>query len=89
MFKIFFEGAYECDQIYKTYCSIKNFGITDFVVFDDVNKITVVITLTSPGILIGRGGETIDSLKKYYNDMLFDEFNKPISIDLIESKLWY
>lgn len=39
-------------------------------------------------MLIGKGGETIDSLKKYYNDMLFDEFNKRISIDLIESKLW-
>jgi predicted RNA-binding protein Jag len=87
-FRIFFDGAYESDPVYHMHIDVHMFGITDFVTYDCGDKITVVITLTRPGILIGRGGETIESLKKFYNDMLLNEMKKPITIDIIESKLW-
>ena len=84
-FKLFFEGYDGRDtQAYKTYVPIISFGITDLkFTFTETNKLNVTIVLQRPGLLIGKGGETITSLagfmKKNHN------VNK---IDIEESKLW-
>jgi len=80
-FKTYFTGCYGVEPIDPI--SIKNFGITDFKVFESDKHYLVEITLTEPGMLIGRQGRTIDGVKKYlqYNE-------KEVVIHLIESKLW-
>jgi len=58
---------------------ILSLGITDIKIFG--NKIT--ITLTRPGLLIGRRGENIDALKEYFTK----ELKKPIQIYIIENRV--
>lgn len=86
-FRNFFQGGYDYDdQIYETYIPIKNFGITDLDFKFDSNMVTLTITMEFPGIIIGKGGRTIDALREYLNDVLD---NYSIKIDLKESKLWH
>lgn len=88
-FRIFFEGCYEFDQFYETYISIGTFGITDIQFSEYPHKVEMLITLERPGILIGKGGRTIDAIKEYLNDLHSKKFdNKPIEINIKESKLW-
>lgn len=58
--------------------------ITDIAAINNSDKINVVITLCRPGLLIGKGGRTIDELREY----LFRGLEKKIEISIIESKLW-
>lgn len=59
--------------------------ITDIKVFDKGDHYTMQITTHRPGILIGKGGYFIDEMTEFINN---DNFEKPIKIDLQESKLW-
>jgi ribosomal protein S3 len=61
-------------------------SFTEVKVFIKKDKYIVQITTHSPGILIGKGGSTIDSLKDWLNN---GEFFLPVEIRLIESKMWY
>lgn len=89
-FKIFFEGGYDHDQIYETYIPIRNFEITDISFLEYPHKVEMLITLARPGILIGIGGRTIDAIKYYLNNVHSKDFdNKPILINIKESKLWH
>lgn len=60
--------------------------ITEVKVFEEKSKFILKITTHRPGILIGRGGKTIDALRNWLNN---GEFSKPVEIDLQESKLWH
>ncbi|MFW6243354.1 MAG: KH domain-containing protein [bacterium] len=88
-FRIFFEGCnYDyIEQIYDNYVPIRNFEITNFKFYFEENKMFVTITLERPGLLIGKGGHTIDSLKNYINDVFKDKFKK-VELNIQESKLW-
>jgi len=59
---------------------------TDLKVTETKDKFIVHITTHRPGILIGKGGRTIDSLIEWLNG---EGFIKPIEIDLKESKMWH
>ena len=58
---------------------------TDVKIFEEKTKFTLQITTHRPGILIGKGGRTIDALKEYLNK---GQFPKPVQIDIKESKMW-
>lgn len=59
--------------------------ITDVKVFDKGDYYSLQITANRPGILIGKQGYFIDEMRDYIND---ERFDKPIKIDLQESKIW-
>lgn len=61
-------------------------NITEVKVFEEKSKFILKITTHRPGILIGRGGSTIDALKNWLNN---GEFSKPVEIDIQESKMWH
>lgn len=87
-FKTFFEGAYGIDQIYDTPMSILNFGITNLKFDFPNNDMVITITLERPGMLIGKGGHTIDSLTKHLNEWSFENDFENVKINIVESKLW-
>lgn len=89
-FRIFFEGIYYeyTEPIYENYIRIINFGVTNLDFDFPKNKMIITITLERPGILIGKGGRTIDSLKEYLNNIFKDKFDE-VKIDIKESKLWW
>jgi predicted RNA-binding protein Jag len=88
-FRIFFEGCtYEyIEQIYETHIPIRNFEITNLTFDFPKNDMIVTIRLENPGILIGKGGGTIDSLKEYITDVFNGQF-KNVELNIVESKLW-
>ena len=61
-------------------------SITDIKVFDKGDFYSLQITTHKPGVLIGKGGHFIDEMRDFINYK--DEFDKPIKIDLQESKIW-
>lgn len=81
-FRTFFEGCYSVDPVIPI--SIISFGITN-ITFNKTNDnvIHMVITLTRPGMLIGRAGSTYNAITNYLNTK-----DEPFVIDIIESKLW-
>ncbi len=60
------------------------FEISDIKTEDESNTVIVTITLGRPGVLIGKGGRTIDSLKEH----LTKHFQKNTEIRIIETTLW-
>lgn len=83
-FQDFFEGKYSDGyQYYDNYININVFGINDleFKFKDDV--MYIVISLDRPGLLIGKGGHTIDSLYNFLNKRI-----GKVKIELIERSLW-
>ena len=58
--------------------------ITDITTVKNEDKIFVTITTHSPGIIIGKGGRSIDELKVYLERNLKID----IQIHLIENKMW-
>lgn len=63
----------------KTANEIIQLGITKV----DFRGIVVSVTLTRPGLLIGRRGENIDKLTAY----LSDELNRKIELKIIEDRI--
>lgn len=81
IFRIHFEG-YDQIDIPTEYIPISKFGITDLKFkFDKNNFLTVEIVLLRPGILIGKGGRTINTLSNYLS-------KHDMKITITESKLW-
>ena len=76
--RTFFEGA-------DLNVSILSMGITDVSVKLGKEKIEIVIVLERPGLLIGKGGKTIDALEQH----LKDGYQTDVLIGVKESKLWY
>lgn len=82
-FRSFFEGYGDYIEPVTPIC-ITVFGITNFRFREFKDKIVFEITLERPGILIGKGGRVIDSIK----ESLSSRFTCPVEIEIIESKLW-
>jgi hypothetical protein len=78
--RVFFEGYYD-DNTPIVDMPLIRLGITAFEVREFKNKRKFIITLKRPGLLIGKGGETIDKLKEYLSN------GKTAEIHIIESKL--
>ena len=58
----YFDGGYEFDPHPNT-CNTFMMGVCKLEYDDKDNKLTVY--LRRPGLLIGKGGETIDAVQKY------------------------
>lgn len=83
LFRSFFEGYDETDEPIIP-IRIDTFQITYFTVDFKEKENVVNITLGRPGILIGKGGKTIDTLREFLTKRL----KKPTRIHITESKLW-
>lgn len=84
LFRIFFEGAYEAMPIYEYGFPVSKLEITDLSFVFGEKEIEMTITLCRPGLLIGKGGRTIDALEEFFNS----DKEKPIKIKIVESNLW-
>lgn len=84
-FRIYFEGYDQTDEpINKTYIHISRFEITNITyTFTKNDKLNIKMELCHPGILIGKGGKTIESLVKYLSDICDVE-----KFEIKESDLW-
>ena len=84
----FFEGVVDYNGIRimspVVDISISKLGITNFEFNEHEGSTEMVITLERPGILIGKAGETIDKLQEH----LSGSYERPVTISVIESKLW-
>lgn len=79
-FRSYFEGCYGVEPVVALL--IKNLEITDLI-FEFENKTLVAtVVLCRPGLLIGKGGITIDGLNAY---LLPDN----MEVRIKESKLWH
>ena len=66
--------------------SLASMGITDLKMLSMSNSaITIEITLQRPGLLIGKGGSTLDRLRSYLSIM---EDGKSIYVEVEESQIW-
>ena len=61
-------------------------GITNLKFRKIKNQIEITITLERPGLLIGKGGSTINKLSEFLSNCPRDYL--PVKINIIESKLW-
>jgi predicted RNA-binding protein YlqC (UPF0109 family) len=84
LFRAFFEGWDGNGTDAKTTLKVSQLEITnlDFKITDE--KLTLTVTLGRPGLLIGKGGSTIDALAKFLSTG-----SLPVDIRIIESKLWH
>jgi ribosomal protein S3 len=83
--KGYFDGYEHYDEkwtLQKVYTH--QLGITDIKVKDNKSNIIITITLLRPGLLIGKAGCEIDNLTKKLTEWM----NKPVTIKIIESRLW-
>ena len=48
------------------------------------SKVVVTVTLGRPGILIGRGGATINEIER----LLSERLEKPVHIEIVEHSVW-
>jgi hypothetical protein len=85
-FKYFFQGdKYEYDTAaFGSFLHISKFGIIDLKFTHNGSIVNVDISLSEPGILIGKGGRTIDSLNSFLNEKVGVEFK----LNLIEKDIW-
>jgi len=89
-FRTFFEGVSDlCPNVYETYIHVSTMEITNLE-FNflpkgngDKQVIEMWVTLARPGILIGKGGRTINALMEYLSDAEYD-----VKILIKESNLW-
>lgn len=49
---------------------LKNMGLASIEIERSINKIDVILHISRPGMVIGRGGEGIEDLKKYLHKLL-------------------
>ena len=61
------------------------YTITSVKVFKSHEYIIVKITTHKPGLLIGKGGRTIDAL----TERLTKELEMPVKIELTEDQMWH
>lgn len=72
------------DDSYSLSLRLLNLGITDFKFREYEDCFLIIITLIRPGLLIGKGGRTIEELQKALTTI----YNKNVKIKIIESNLW-
>ena|SRR6478609_2932729 len=75
----FFTGYQDPDTDYNN-C----YAISEILTKRDKEDIVIEITTSKPGILIGKGGEKINSLKEY----LSREFSCTVNIKIKECDIW-
>lgn len=62
---------------------LKNCGVSKIEIGRSINKIDIIIHVSKPGMVIGRGGEGIENLKKFVNKVLkIKEGDKNKKVDL-------
>lgn len=82
VFRCYFEGGYGYDAVVSSEsCRIHTFEITDLQFQFKDDFLTITIVLGRPGILIGKGGKTIDGLNEWLK-------SDNMKITVKESKLW-
>lgn len=82
--RFYFDGEFTYEPI-AVNTPLYALGITDLSFdFSTDSIVNLTITLSSPVMLIGTQGTTIDGLVKYLNR--YD--STPVKIHIIESKLW-
>jgi ribosomal protein S3 len=84
MINLFFDGSEMIGVDAQFNGSKDSLGVSKIDMDQDPmnGNITVTFTLRRPGVLIGKAGRTIDSLKKYLS------ISSPVSIDIIEFNPW-
>jgi len=75
-------------EIYMYFYQLQNTYPLDFVSSIKVNKnknnVIILIESNRPGLIIGKGGQTIDGLK----NSLCKHFNEDISFKIKENNVW-
>lgn len=84
VFKYFFQGDEYDVPPFGILTDIVKFHIIDFKFKHTESSVDIEIWLGHPGLLIGKGGSTIDSLTKYLNDNLSVE----VKLSLKEKSIW-
>lgn len=85
--KGYFDGhnTYEVDDLpVEKNLSTATLGITNLRYRQFKNHLLIEITLQRPGLLIGKGGRTIDKFTEYLTDVL----DTKITLSIVESRLW-
>jgi len=57
-------------------------GVSKIEILRTANSVTININTSKPGVIIGRGGETIEALK----DQLEKQFNNKFTVNIVEIK---
>lgn len=83
-FKYFFQGDEYGLPPFGSLTDIAKFHIIDFKFKHNGSSVDIEIWLGCPGLLIGKGGNIIDSLTKYLNDNLSVE----VKLTLKEKSIW-
>jgi predicted RNA-binding protein Jag len=83
-FKCFFQGDEYGVPPCGSLINVTRFGITDLKFTHTESSVNVDISLSFPGLLIGKGGSIIDSLNTFLNDRAGVEFK----LNLIEKVIW-
>lgn len=63
------------EELFK---KLKTAGLSQVEIERSINKITVKLHVSRPGMVIGRGGAGLEELKKFIEAFLFSEDKKPI-----------
>lgn len=82
IFQTYFDGCYMTEPHIEN-LPTSRLGITNIEFEFKGDLLIMKITLLRPGLLIGKAGKTINDLTEYLN-----HDDKPIEIQIIESKLW-
>ena len=85
--RYFFEGEGTFPQICSSNVSILSIGFTNLefkIKLKEVVEITITATVEKPGLLIGKGGKTIDELETF----LSNNGKTLVKVLIKESKLW-
>lgn len=77
--KYWFQQYFEDNDLYSGVWQLHHIGVVT-----SKSDIVVTITLGRPGLLIGRGGQTIDEITKRLSDWL----EKPVKIKINEYNVW-
>jgi len=62
----------------------ENWDVTNIKVKTRRKFIVVTIYAQRPGLVIGRGGETINGIEQWLND----DMGKPVKVKIVETDIW-
>lgn len=82
-FRAFFEG-YDEEFMPIIAANINAMQINEFSFIWIDKSIEMTIYLGRPGLLIGKGGVQIDTLRKY----LSEQIEMPLTINIVETNIW-
>ena len=83
IFKTYFDGCYMVDPVIENLPTSK-LGITNIEFEFKGETLIMNVTLLRPGLLIGKGGRTINDLSDHLNN----GEEKPVEVHITESKIW-